>query len=398
MQEPFIKPLSILATLHENGYEAYFVGGAVRDLLLNRPIGDIDIATSALPEEVMSLFPRTVDVGIEHGTVIVLIENIPYEVTTFRIEEEYEDYRRPSSVSFIKSLTEDLKRRDFTMNAIAMDGLGRMIDPFNGKEAIKNGVIETVGNPNERFYEDALRMMRGIRFVSQLNFSLSALTEEAIKTNGYLLRKISVERLTKEFEKIILAHNTSEGLSLLVKTNIFKYLPNLSVYRDALNEMHLFRWNLLKDKSEAWSLFLVLLNISDIKGFLKDWKLPNKLIVSIDKNVKGLRKVQENGWSVEILYELGFDHSRQVETIRSILSSEDVENNINKIKQQYLLLPIKTRNDLVISGNDLLLWSDREPGPWVSKSLSEIENYVLRNELQNDEAKIKEWFFRCNRK
>ena len=179
--ERFKQASSIIEILKQHGHEAYFVGGSVRDFIIDRPIGDIDIATSALPEEVMHIFPRHVPVGLEHGTVIVVQEGVPYEVTTFRTESEYEDFRRPSSVQFVRSLEEDLKRRDFTMNAIAMTEEGEMVDLFAGQEAIRLKEITTVGDAADRFQEDALRMMRGIRFVSTLGFFLEIKTKQAIE-------------------------------------------------------------------------------------------------------------------------------------------------------------------------------------------------------------------------
>lgn len=164
MNEPFTHAIPILHTLHEHGHQAYFVGGAVRDVLLGREIGDIDIATDATPDKVESLFEKTVDVGKEHGTVIVLHDGVSYEVTTFRTESEYEDFRRPKEVAFITSLKEDLLRRDLTINAMAMDINGEIIDHVGGKQDIKRKRIQTVGDPACRFQEDALRMMRAVRF------------------------------------------------------------------------------------------------------------------------------------------------------------------------------------------------------------------------------------------
>lgn len=146
MKPPFRQALGIIQRLKQHGHEAYFVGGAVRDLLLGRPIGDVDIATGALPEEVMAIFPKTIDVGSKHGTVVVVHEGKAYEVTTFRTDGDYEDYRRPESVTFVRSLEEDLKRRDFTMNAMAMDEHGTVIDPFGGQEAIEKRIIAQYGN------------------------------------------------------------------------------------------------------------------------------------------------------------------------------------------------------------------------------------------------------------
>ena len=180
MKEPFLTAVPVLERLEAAGFEAYFVGGSVRDFLLNKEINDVDIATSATPDEVKQIFSKTVDIGIEHGTVLVLYQNQGYEITTFRSEAEYENFRRPKEVAFIRSLSEDLQRRDFTMNAIAMDKGGDLIDPFQGKLAILNQVIQTVGNAENRFQEDALRMMRAVRFVSQLSFKIEEATLTAL--------------------------------------------------------------------------------------------------------------------------------------------------------------------------------------------------------------------------
>src|SRR3954451_24281467 len=158
----FKKAIPLLEVIEKAGFEAYFVGGCVRDYLLGKKIADVDIATSATPQEIKTIFSKTIDVGIEHGTVVVIWDKETYELTTFRSDGEYTDFRRPSEVTFIRSLEEDLKRRDFTMNSMAMDKEGRLIDPFSGRKAIQNKIIETVGAAPDRFHEDALRMMRAI--------------------------------------------------------------------------------------------------------------------------------------------------------------------------------------------------------------------------------------------
>ena len=168
----FNKASSILERIEKEGYEAYFVGGGVRDTLLGLPISDVDIASSATPEEIKRFFPVTFDVGIQHGTVMVLHEKETYEITTFRTESKYEKFRRPEKVNYVRSLREDLKRRDFTINAIALNRHGQSEDPFDGQRDIKAKIIRAVGNPSERFREDALRMMRAARFMSQLAFEV----------------------------------------------------------------------------------------------------------------------------------------------------------------------------------------------------------------------------------
>ena len=169
--QEYQKALPILKKIEAAGFEAYFVGGSVRDVLLGQPIHDVDIATSAFPAEIKEIFPRTIDVGIEHGTVLVLDGDEQYEITTFRTESAYQDFRRPDQVEFVRSLEEDLKRRDFTINAFALKEDGEIVDLFDGLVDLENNVLRAVGNPHERFHEDALRMMRGLRFVSQLGFN-----------------------------------------------------------------------------------------------------------------------------------------------------------------------------------------------------------------------------------
>lgn len=163
----------ILEHIQKNGFEAYYVGGSVRDYVMRRDIHDIDITTSATPDEIESIFSHTIPVGKEHGTINVVYNHENYEVTTFRAEDDYLDHRRPSGVTFVRDLYEDLQRRDFTMNAIAMDTEYQLYDYFGGQQDINNRIIRTVGLPEERFQEDALRMIRCLRFQSQLSFEIA---------------------------------------------------------------------------------------------------------------------------------------------------------------------------------------------------------------------------------
>lgn len=201
----FQEALPVLEKIKSAGYEAYFVGGSVRDALLNRPIHDVDIATSSYPQETKRIFERTVDIGIEHGTVLVLENGGEYEVTTFRTEDVYVDYRRPKSVSFVRSLEEDLKRRDFTVNAFALAEDAQIVDLFDGFSDLENQVLRAVGRADERFSEDALRIMRGLRFAASLNFTIETSTFAAMKIYAPLLEKISVERSFIEFDKLLTA-------------------------------------------------------------------------------------------------------------------------------------------------------------------------------------------------
>ena len=200
-----MRPDLILKTLEGAGFVACFVGGCVRDTLLGRPVHDWDITTSALPEEIMALFPRCIPTGIKHGTVTVLLRGESFEVTTFRRDGAYHDGRHPDGVVFVPNLTEDLARRDFTINAMAMHLDGRITDCFDGKADLKRGIIRCVGDPERRFREDALRMLRAWRFSAQLGFQIEDDTARAIRENAGLCRLLSRERVCAEAEKTLLS-------------------------------------------------------------------------------------------------------------------------------------------------------------------------------------------------
>ena len=195
----------ILNKLNEGGHEAYIVGGCVRDSILGRIPQDWDITTSALPEETKTIFDHTFDTGIKHGTITVVLHHENYEVTTYRIDGEYADCRHPDEVSFTKKLNEDLLRRDFTMNAIAYHPKEGFRDPFHGQEDIAAGIIRGVGEPARRFQEDALRMLRCVRFSAQLGFAIDPETWAALCANTALIQKISAERIREELQKLWLA-------------------------------------------------------------------------------------------------------------------------------------------------------------------------------------------------
>ena len=200
----------IIDVLENNGYEAFAVGGCVRDTILNRNPQDWDITTSALPQQVKALFHRTLDTGLQHGTVTVMISHVGYEVTTYRIDGEYSDNRRPESVEFTTNLIEDLKRRDFTINAMAYNPREGLVDAFDGISDIERKIIRCVGKPEERFGEDALRILRAVRFSAQLNFEIDEATMKAITKLSHTLEHISAERIQCELEKLIMSDSPAK--------------------------------------------------------------------------------------------------------------------------------------------------------------------------------------------
>ncbi|MBS5938098.1 CCA tRNA nucleotidyltransferase [Clostridium sp.] len=219
----------IIDTFYKNNFEAFMVGGCVRDILLGNLPKDYDITTSAKPEITISLFDKTIPTGLKHGTVTVLINNEPYEITTYRTEGKYIDNRRPSSVDFVTDIKEDLSRRDFTINSLAYNQKVGLIDYFNGTDDIKNKIIRCVGNADKRFKEDALRMLRAVRFSCQLNFDIEENTYTAIKNNYKLIKNISSERIRDELCKILISENPSKGLEILRDTKLLEIiLPEIN--------------------------------------------------------------------------------------------------------------------------------------------------------------------------
>lgn len=217
----------MLYTLNKAGHEAYIVGGCVRDALMGRVPNDWDITTSATPDIVKRVFPKTYDTGLKHGTVTVRINSKSYEVTTYRVEGDYEDYRRPSSVEFVGDIALDLGRRDFTMNAMAYHPSEGFIDPYNGMEDINNASIRSVRDPEERFTEDALRILRGVRFSAQLGFTIEEETLAGMLKCAHLLEHISMERIREEMMKILLS-DRPEKLMDMHQWDLLQYvLPEL---------------------------------------------------------------------------------------------------------------------------------------------------------------------------
>ena len=215
----------IINTLEKHGYEAFAVGGCVRDSILGKKPADWDITTSARPEKVKALFRRTIDTGLKHGTVTIMFDKTGYEVTTYRIDGAYTDHRRPENVVYTDDLREDLMRRDFTINAMAYNDRQGLVDIFGGVDDLKSGIIRCVGNPQDRFEEDALRMLRAVRFAGQLNFQIEKNTLDAITLKRDLLRNVSAERIRMELLKMMISDHP-EVLRTAYKTKLTEiFLP-----------------------------------------------------------------------------------------------------------------------------------------------------------------------------
>lgn len=301
----------ILDTLMEHGYEAYAVGGCVRDAVLGRIPNDWDITTSAKPLEVKGLFRKTIDTGIAHGTVTVMINHIGYEVTTYRIDGEYEDGRHPKNVEFTGNLIEDLKRRDFTINAMAYNHVQGLVDAFDGISDIRCRQIKCVGNPIDRFNEDALRILRAIRFAAGLDFEIEDQTKEAIETLAGNLQKISKERIQAELEKLLMS-NHPEKLKIAYETGVSAViLPELNrVMNMELGDVVIeLLCNIEKNHYLRWAALLCLTGQKDCVEILKELKFDNKTVDIVSRITEAARKKIPSEYSDirRSIYEIGED-------------------------------------------------------------------------------------------
>lgn len=383
MPSEFQKALPILTKIKEAGYEAYFVGGSVRDVLLERPIHDVDIATSSYPEETKAIFNRTVDVGIEHGTVLVLENGGEYEITTFRTEDVYVDYRRPSQVSFVRSLEEDLKRRDFTVNALALDENGQVIDKFRGLIDLEQKRLRAVGKAEERFEEDALRIMRGFRFAASLDFDIEAATFEAMRSHSPLLEKISVERSFTEFDKLLMAPHWRKGISAMIACQAYDYLPGLKQQEAGLNHLIVsLKDNFtFSDHHQAWAYVMISLAIEDPKSFLKAWKTSNDFQRYVTKLIALYRIRQERSFEKLDIYQYGKEMASLVEGLRKALSLSVDMDHIEALDQA---LAIHNKYDIVLNGSHLIKDFGMKPGPQLGLMLEKVELAIVEGRLDND--------------
>lgn len=338
----------ILNTLNEGGYEAYAVGGCVRDAILGQEPHDWDITTNATPEEVKALFNKTIDTGIQHGTVTAMIGKEGYEITTYRIDGEYKDNRRPSNVEFTSDLVEDLKRRDLTFNAMVMDKDGNVIDHFGGVSDLENKIIRAVGDPNKRFKEDALRMMRAIRFAAKFGFELEDSLYKAIKDNASLIQNISYERIESEISKILTSNHPEKFLELY-NTGITKYImPEFDRMMDTKQDtiwhcysvgMHAMKSveNIENDKLLRWTMLLHDIGKPDagIPHEFKHFYDHNTIGLPIAKDIlermKFSTKDKEKVLSLVFLHDV---HYKKMNKIRRLVASNGIELARDLIKVQ----------------------------------------------------------------
>lgn len=425
----------IINTLEQCGYEAYIVGGCVRDSLLGKEPHDYDITTNALPEQTMSCFTsfNIIETGIKHGTITIIIDDQPFEITTYRVDGEYSDNRHPNEVKFVSNLKDDLSRRDFTINAMAYNTSKGLVDYFEGQKDLKNGKVKCVGDANKRFQEDALRIMRALRFVSTLNFSIEENTSKAIYDNKDLLKNISVERISSELNKLIVAENATE--IMLSYTFIFEvFIPEIKnmIGFEQHNKYHyLDVWKhtlcAINNSPKEVILRLALLfhdiakplcytieEYDDVYHFnghpqissdmsieiLKRLKYDNdtinkvsKLIFYHDAEILPKRQVIKR-WLNKVGYDMFYD---LIKIKRADINAQSYEYKnkrlvdldkiliiVNEIKEEQQCFSLK---DLMINGKDLMNIGIKE-GKEIGNILNKLLQLVINEDIPNDKEKL----------
>jgi tRNA nucleotidyltransferase (CCA-adding enzyme) len=376
---------ALLERLQSSGHEAWLVGGCVRDLLRGCTPKDWDVATQALPEQVMGLFRKVIPTGIAHGTVTVLVPEGSVEVTTYRVERVYLDGRRPSQVEFRRDLEEDLARRDFTINAIAFDPIaGRMKDPFGGQEDLARRRVRCVGTPSERFGEDGLRPLRAVRFATVLEFELDAPTAQAIPGALPVFRKVAQERVRDEFLKLLLAPGAARGLSLLRQTGLLSVmLPELDPSEDGPRSDRVAR------AEPSLEVRLAALLIGNVEGeaALERLRLPGRVVETVRQLLAFPLEPESERWTdAEVrrwLVRLGPERAELALALaraRGVDARGDITTHVQRVLAAHPPLSLR---ELALDGSELMGLLGVGPSPLIGEATRFLFDAVLEDPARN---------------
>ena len=381
----------IIDDLYREGYEAYIVGGCVRDALLGRKADDYDITTSAPPTEIKRIFKRTVDTGLSHGTVTVIENGKPYEVTTFRVDGEYKDNRHPVSVSYTKNVRDDLARRDFTVNALAYNDREGIVDAFSGIEDLNDGVIRCVRNPEERFAEDALRVLRGIRFSSVLGFKIEEGTKAGIRKYAKNLSSISSERIYVEWKKL-LSGSDAYGVISEFKEVIDVFAEELVGIEMPPRESFC---SLSYDERQIL-LFVLSKSCDSFLSFAKRIKMDSK---TRDTGISVLNYIKELESSLDLdprVFIVGKDDEAVMKSVKIAaalgISKKSTLDAISALIESDAPRKI---SQLKINGHDLIKLGIKGEG--IGKALSDVLVAVATGTVENDQTLLFEYIkaYKC---
>ena len=381
---------SIINDIEGYGHEAYIVGGCVRDMLLGKEPKDWDITTNATPDRIKAFFKRTVDTGIKHGTVTVIMGKNTYEVTTYRLDGKYSDGRHPDKVEFSSLLEEDLKRRDFTINAMAFSHKRGLVDLFNGVSDLKNARITCVGSPKERFDEDALRMLRAVRFAARLGFCIDEKTAKAIEELAPNLLKVSKERVWTELLGTLCSDNP-EKIELLFDYGIAKYVSESFAYVSIGEDI--VKLKLLPMKKSLRLAFLLHKTEKDkALSVLKELKSDNdtftRVRILLDFSAQDISKDRYE--IKKLLRRMGSDNFDDLLRLKAVINSDEVKRlkEISDVKEDIILKAEAFEiAHLDITGNDLIS-AGIEKGPKIGESLEYLLDKLMRGEVQNTKKEL----------
>lgn len=384
---------NIIGSLEEHGFEGFAVGGCVRDSLLKKTPKDWDITTDALPVDMKKIFKKTFDTGIAHGTVTVLMDGVGYELTTYRIDGNYSDGRHPDSVSFSKSLSEDLCRRDFTINAMAYSHKKGIVDLFDGRKDLQNGIIRAVGDAKKRFDEDALRMLRAVRFAAQLGFKIDDDTFAAIKEKAKLLSNVSKERIFVELNKS-LCGDFAQNIKMVYTSGLYRYIGKEFAKLDE-NIYDFYPRKFPNKKHMYWAAFLENIeNAEAVKKILFELKSDNATRNNTYLLVKELKNPlpssdEDIRWS---LHRIGADlFCDYIEILKSDKKNVDILDKIDTIENRYSLILKENHayeiSMLDITGKDLMDIGISK-GPKIGEVLEFLLKKVIENPLNNEKSSL----------
>jgi len=372
----------ILTRLASEGYEGYVVGGSVRDAVLNRPVHDWDLATSAAPVDITRLFPKTVQTGERFGTVTVVLPECSVEVTTFRSEREYIDGRRPGKVEFISSINEDLGRRDFTMNAMAESVDGELLDPFGGVKDINEGIIRSVGGPNKRFSEDALRMFRALRFSAELGFKIENETLRAIYANTSLASRISSERVRDELNKTLMSQRPEVAGEMIKIGLLGGYIEVTGKNPDGLERIAA----LPEEPVLRWCAFCGILlekqYIKSVSKLLQSLHLDGKTIKTCSRALKIPSFDTDKIAIKRLLSTNDFDAVRCAAAVDDVLGDGCKRNALESTDRIIACGDCITIGGLAVGGHDLIS-AGHLPGRELGETLNRLLEHVIENPNDN---------------
>lgn len=356
----FETAIRLLEKINSYGYVAYMVGGYPRDLYLKRTFSDIDICTDATPMELHQIFSEVVTTNSEYGSVTIVFEKTKFEITTFRKEFKYKDHRRPEKIEYVDTLEEDIKRRDFTINTLCIDKNGKQIDLIGAKQDLDNKIIRTVSNPKISLKEDALRILRAIRFATTLNFTIEPKLKTYIRKYGHLLKKISKERKKDELDLIFSSPNKAYGIELLIDLKLADHLDIPNLKKAKITPSMIVTWAQL-DALDKYNFN------------------------TIEK--ESIRKINEVKDKDLLNNHTLYNYGLYICTMAAEL------NNVDKkeINEKYSKIPIKSRLDIALTPIEICDLLNKEAGPFLKQILTDIENKILDDTLHNDKESLTEY-------